>query len=567
LGSPVLQRGLERAGFTAPPPDTVAATASSGTQLDVTWVGRSNFETGFQVELSTDNNTFATVASVSAGAASAAVAVQPGTVYYVRVRTTSVAGLSGYRDVVQATTPAAVIVTAQPSSLVVTTGQPALFTVDATGAAPLSFQWFKKGVALAGATAATLELGNVQSVDAGDYSVTVSNGAGSTVSQSATLTVQPAFFPHPTSIAADGAGNLLVGDPSQQTIQRINSASQVALLAGATGLAGSADGAGAAARFNQPGGIVVAADGTVTVADTANATLRRITAAGAVTTWVGSATNRGNNDGTGSAATFSSPRGLALGSDGAVYVADAMNHTIRRVSSSAAVATFAGTAGAAGAADGSGATVRFNFPTDVALDSSGNLYVADTTNNTIRRVTPVGVVTTLAGLAGVSGADDGWGAHALFNRPGGLALDAGGNLYVADTGNSTIRRITPAGVVSTFAGLPGVAGLRDGRGSGAYFNQPEAITVGPGGDLYVADTGNATIRRIAPDGQVTTPVLSAAPSPPPDTGGGTVTPPTGGGSGGGGGAVGGWLGGALAILVGLRILRRGRGPGQLALLR
>jgi len=559
LRSPVIQRGLEMAGFTAPPPESVAATAVSGTQLDVTWEVCSNFETGFQVEISADNTNFTSAATVPAGSTNASLTVRPGTTYYVRVRTTSSAGLSGSRGAAVATTPAPIVITAQPGDLVVTKGQTAVFTVGASGNGGLAYQWFKNGVAIAGANGATLTLTDVQDADAGNYDVAVTNAAGSTTSQTVTLTVPPLFFPHPTCIAADAAGNLYIGDAATQTVQLINTSNQVALLAGSANVAGSADGTGAAARFNLPGGIVVSGDGTVTLADTANGTIRRITAAGVVTTLAGSTTNRGNNDGTGSFATFSSPYGLALSPAGTVFVADAMNDTIRRIASTGVVDTLAGTAGVAGSADGTGVAARFNFPTGVALDPIGNLYVADTTNNTIRRITAAGVVTTLAGLAGVSGHDDGTGPDALFNRPGLLAVDPAGYIYVADTGNSAIRRITPAGAVTTLAGMPGIAGLQDGSGLDAYFNQPQAITVGPEGNLYVADTGNAAIRRITPAGDVTTLVLSAAPAtPPPETGGsGSPTPPPSGNSsgGGGGGATGWWFDGALAVLLLLRMIR------------
>jgi hypothetical protein len=556
LHSPIIQRGLERAAFTAPPPESPEATAVSGTQLDVTWVDRSDFETGFQVEISTDGTNFFTAATVSAGITHASLTVHPGTGYYVRVRTTSSAGLSGALGVAFAATPAPVVITAQPGSLVVTNGQTAVFTVGASGNGGLAYQWFKGNAAIAGATGATLTLANVQSTDAGDYSVVVTNAAGSTASQTVTLTVPPLFFPHPTCIVADPAGNLYIGDSATQTVQQVNSTSQVALLAGMANTAGSTDGSGSTARFNKPGGIAVAGDGTITLADTANGTIRRITASGLVTTLAGSTTNRGNNDGVGSSATFSSPRGLALSPAGTVFVADAMNHTIRRIALNAVVDTFAGTAGVMGAADGTGSAGRFNFPTGVALDPAGVLYVVDTTNNTIRRITPSGVVTTLAGLAGVSGLDDGSGPDALFNHPGGLAVDVAGYIYVADTGNSAIRRITPAGTVTTIAGLPGIAGLQDGHGPAAYFNQPQAITAGSGGNLYVADTGNGAIRRITPAGEVTTLVLSTAPSPPPPgNGGGGVTPPPSGGSGGGGGDCQSWFSGALSALLLLRYLR------------
>ena len=145
---------------------------------------------------------------------------------------------------------------------------------------------------------------------------------------------------------------------------------------------------------------------------------------------------------------------MAVDSAGNVYVADTDNHTIRKITPSRVVRTLAGLAGSHGSADGTGSAARFNFPLGVAVDSAGNVYVADTDNYTIRKITPSGVVRTLAGLAG-TGSADGTGSAARFNFPQGVAVDSAGNVYVADTSNHTIRKITPSGVVSTFAGLAG----------------------------------------------------------------------------------------------------------------
>ena len=225
-----------------------------------------------------------------------------------------------------------------------------------------------------------------------------------------------------------------------------------------------------------------------------------------------------------------------------------------------------GLAGVSGSVDATGTASRFNRPSGLAVDRAGNVYVADTGNNTVRKVTPSGAVTTLAGLAGVSGHDD--GAGALFSGPTGLALDSDANLYVADTGNSTIRKISPTGVVTTVAGLTGIAGLKNGVGGEVFFNQPEALALDASGNLYVADIGNAAIRKITPTGTVTTLSLTASPTPTPapipastptPTPTPAPTPPpasTGGGGGGGGGAPSLWLLVALAVLGGVRQLRR-----------
>jgi hypothetical protein len=203
----------------------------------------------------------------------------------------------------------------------------------------------------------------------------------------------------------------------------------------------------------------------------------------------------GNADGTGSAARFYLPNGVAVDSAGNVYVADASNCTIRKVTAGGVVTTLAGLAESYGSADGTGSAAQFVYPTGVAEDSAGNVYVADNNNSTIRKVTAGGVVTTLAGLAGSSGSADGTGSAARFNGPLGVAVDNAGNVYVADAGNSTIRKVTAGGVVTTLAGFAGSSGSADGTGSAARFYIPRGVAVDSAGNVFVADGGNNTIRK------------------------------------------------------------------------
>jgi sugar lactone lactonase YvrE len=324
------------------------------------------------------------------------------------------------------------------------------------------------------------------------------------ITGSADGTGSAARFYYPNGVATDSSGNVYVADDNNSTIRKISPASVVTTLAGLAGITGSADRTGGAARFYYPNGVATDSSGNVYVGDTGNCTIRKITPAGIVTTLAGLAVLPGNADGTGSAARFNYPTGVATDSAGNVYVADTVNSTIRKTSPGGAVTTLAGLAGITGSADGTGSAARFYQPPGVATDASGNLYVADTYNSTIRKIAPAGVVTTLAGLAGITGSVDGTGSAAQFFYPADVATDSSGNVYVADRGNNTVRKITPAGVVTTLAGFAGNPGSADGAGSAARFNNPTGVATDPSDNVYVADSFNQTIRKITPLGVVAT---------------------------------------------------------------
>ena len=313
-----------------------------------------------------------------------------------------------------------------------------------------------------------------------------------------------ARFYSPSGVAVDSAGNVYVANTGTQTIRKITPSGVVSTLAGLAFSVGSADGTGSAGRFNGPIGVAVDSAGNVYVADSGNFTIRKITPSGVVSTLAGLAGSIGSADGTGNAARFFYPEGVAVDNAGNVYVADLNNHTIRKITPSGVVSTLAGLAGVVGSDDGTGSAARFYYPQGPAVDSAGNVYVADSNNHTIRKITPSGVVSTLAGLAGSGGSVDGTGSAARFNYPSGVAADGAGNVYVADTGNDTIRKITPSGVVSTFAGLADSSGSVDGTGSAARFNYPSGVAADGAGNVYVADTYNDTIRKITPSGVVST---------------------------------------------------------------
>jgi uncharacterized repeat protein (TIGR01451 family) len=311
-----------------------------------------------------------------------------------------------------------------------------------------------------------------------------------------------AIFSYPYATAVDGAGNVYVADTYNYTVRKITPAGVVTTLAGLAGEDGSTDGMGSDARFSYLFGIAADSVGNVYVTDFSN-TIRKITPAGVVTTLAGTPGVHGSADGTGSGAQFWQPWGIAVDSAGNVYVADQANSTIRKITPAGAVSTIAGAAAVAGSADGSGTAARFNSPAGIAVDSAGNLYVADTYNQTLRKITSAGVVTTLAGTAGAIGSADGTGNAARFNYPNGLTV-IGSTVYVADTYNMTIRKVTSAGVVTTFAGAAGVYGSANGTGSAARLNSPYGVAATSTGTIYVADAGNNEIRKITPARAVTT---------------------------------------------------------------
>ena len=336
--------------------------------------------------------------------------------------------------------------------------------------------------------------------------------AGWTGIGSADGAVSTARFYNPAGLAQDNAGNLYVADSNNNTIRKVTAAGVVTTLAGSAGTWGSADGIGGAAQFGTPTGVALDSAGNVFVADQGNGTIRKLTPVGTnwvVSTVAGSAGNWGNVDGFGAAAQFGNPTGVAVDSDGNIFVADQGNNMIRKVNPAGVVTTLAGSTETGGTADGTGSAALFNGPSGVTVDHAGNVFVADSGNNMIRKVTPTGVVTTLAGSQDTNGSDDGTGSAALFNMPTGVAVDNAGNLFIADQGNNVIRKMTAAGVVTTIGGDATSSGWADGSGSSALFNQPTGVVVDNAGNVYVADSGNNRISKGAPV-TVATPVIAPA---------------------------------------------------------
>jgi len=317
-----------------------------------------------------------------------------------------------------------------------------------------------------------------------------------------------AKFNHPTGIAISAAGyssgDVFVGDLGNNRIRYIapsdffNSSTHVNTQSGSDpGYRDVYNGWFVSqGLFNGPAGIAIDDSATVYIADEGNHAIRKMSAAG-LFTLAGNGSS-GFADGQGTSAKFNVPTGVAVDVFRNVYVADEGNNRIRKITPAGLVSTLAGN-GAQGFADGDGATAAFNFPTGVAVDAAGNVYVADQGNNRIRKITTTGVVSTLAG-SGVAGFADGAGTAAAFDHPYGIAVDASGNIYVADTYNHRIRKITQAGMVSTLAGsgISGFSGggLVDGLANLAKFSFPEGVAVDASGAVYVADVLNHRIRKI-----------------------------------------------------------------------
>jgi DNA-binding beta-propeller fold protein YncE len=303
-----------------------------------------------------------------------------------------------------------------------------------------------------------------------------------------------AYFESASGVAIDASGNIIVADSGSRRIRKVTPGGVTTTLAG-SGSSMFANGVGTGASFISPYGVAVDSSGNVIVADSGNHRIRKVTPGGVVTTLAGSGSGT-FADGTGAGASFNSPYGVAVDASGNAFVADFWNYCIRRVTPAGVVTSFAGRCGQSGSGnptDGTGTSARFGTVSGVAIDANGTLFMAESTNNCIRKVTPGGVVTTLAGSA--EGFADGTAAGAAFFSPSGIAVDASGNVFVCDTSNKRIRRVTPGGVVTTVAGN-WISSLDNGIGTAASFAGPLGVTFdASGAALYVAD--DASIRKVA----------------------------------------------------------------------
>jgi len=296
---------------------------------------------------------------------------------------------------------------------------------------------------------------------------------------------------NPLSVSVDASGNLIVIDGANNLIRKISQDGTIQTIAG--GMIGSAEGPTSTAGFSIPYDAISDETGVIYVADFFNNKIRKITPDGSVTTLAGS-DKPGLKDSIGAYARFNKPRNLAFAPDGSILVADCYNHCIRKVTKEGVVTTVAGT-GKQSLGNGPAATASFVYPSGVIVDRSGNIIVSEA-SSAIRKITPSGQVTTLAGTFS-NGYNDATGASARFNYPMGMDIDTLGNIYIADSYNMRIRKLTPEGVVSTVAGS-GAVGRLNSEALLSSFNNPVDVACDKMGNLYVADSRNNLIRKIIP---------------------------------------------------------------------
>lgn len=301
-----------------------------------------------------------------------------------------------------------------------------------------------------------------------------------------------ALLSNPTSLVKDASGNIFVADRNNNRIRKITPAGVVTTFAG-SGSNGFIDGTGTAAQLGTPYGLAIDAANNLYVGEYTNHAIRKITPAGVVTTIAGNGTP-GFQNGTGTGAKFNQPVGLAVDASGNIFVGDYINNVIRKITPAGVVTTFAGS-GNPLLADGTGTSASFYGPFALAFNTTGDLIVADYLNHSIRKITTAAVVTTIAGNT-TSGNMDGTGTAARFNRPAQFAIDASNNIFICDAFNNSIRKVTAAGVVTTIAGN-GTNGVMDGIGAGARFEYPLGLCADFANSvLYVADFGNHRIRKV-----------------------------------------------------------------------
>jgi sugar lactone lactonase YvrE len=326
-------------------------------------------------------------------------------------------------------------------------------------------------------------------------------------------TGRAARFYNPNGIAIDKTGNILVADQNNHVIRKITPAGTVSTFAG-DGTAGMVNGAAGTAQFNAPWGITIDTAGNIYVGDAGNNLIRKISTTGIVSTYAGTG-DAGFADGAALSAMFDYPSNIASDKEGNIYVGDYDNHSIRKISTSGIVTTIAGK-GIPGAADGHVSVASLYGPSGIVVTESGNIFFTEINNHRVRMIRNDTVMTVAGGSMGDA---DGTGIFASFNAPHGLLMDhKTGDLLVADCGNSKVKRVTVKGVVTTVAGS--TPGYKDGKADTAQFNTIKCLAQDKSGAIVLTDEQNHTIRKItfkesttSINGPSAEPVLSLRPNP------------------------------------------------------
>ena len=313
----------------------------------------------------------------------------------------------------------------------------------------------------------------------------------------------------PGGVVVDGSGNVYIADSQNNRLRKVLTGGTISTVAGnGTINYGGDGGAATSASLSNPFGLAVDGLGNVYIADQQNQRIRKLATSGTITTVAGNGTYGFSGDGgPATAASLANAAGVAIDGSGNLYIADQGNNRVRKVTPAGSITTVAGNGSASFSGDGGVATAAaLNFPAGVVVDGSGNLYVADSQNNRVRKVTPAGSITTVAGTgtAGYSG-DGGSATGAKLNYPAGVAVDGSGNLYIADQGNHRIRKVTPAGSITTVAGN-GTFGFGgdNGPATAANLANPGDVIIDTHGNLYIADTQNNRVRKVSANGVITT---------------------------------------------------------------
>lgn len=419
-----------------------------------------------------------------------------------RLTVTNGLGAQSSADIVLTVSDAPAIISQPVAATTVDAGGTATLRASAVGSAPLSFEWRKNSAPISGATQASFTIASAQVVDSGSYTVNVSNAAGSVESTAAILTV----LPIPTILVQPVGQNVVSGYATNLSVTTngvgntfqwfkdgvpLGSASASPTLVAAT----------AARPITSPTVFHVVVTSTTGPTTTSAPAILTPVSPYAITTIAGASNQVGTVDGAGPTARFTGPQGIAMDAGGNLFVAD--NNVIRKISKTGFVSTFAGS-GASASVDGLGTAASFNGLSGLAIDSLDNLFATESTSGAIRKITPDGTVSTVVGATSGVGTAGGSANPRILSRPEGIAYDASQNIfYFADSGSQTIRKLTPAGEVSIFAGVPFVAGSDDGAGAAARFFSPSGVAVDPAGNVYVTDSANQFLKKITPSGDVT----------------------------------------------------------------